>query len=116
MSFLSSLGDALSALGKRASAAPAAVEHSSFTGSRFFVLVLGLLALYWAPKGGVGGELVRYGFWLIIAYIASNTVTKWQQIRENGETNRQWQALVYQDGKLDETESKSVSDRLLAQK
>lgn len=110
MSFLSRVGTALSSLSSKDDG-PAKIEHDSYTGSRFVVVALAVLGLLWAPKFGIGQDIIRYGFWLVIAYIASNTITRTIQIWVNAQIMRDFQQLAYRDGKLDDSEAKSMSDR-----
>ena len=112
MSLFSKLGTALASLGKQEDKdGPEQIGHDSFTGSRFIVIALAILGLLWAPKFGIGSDLIMYGFWLVIAYIVSNTVTRTVQILVNGRLAQDFQAFAFKDGKLDENETKVISGR-----
>ena len=111
MSFFSRVGAAIQSLGSKDQPAPATIDHDSFTGSRFVLIAGAILALLWAPRFGIGADLIQLAFWLVIAYIASNTITRSIQIWVNGQIARDFQRLAYQDGKLDEIEARSLSDR-----
>lgn len=109
MSFLARVGSALSSLSSPDTKAPQ-VGHESFTGSRFVVMALAVLGLLWAPKFGIGSDLIGYGFWLVLAYLASNTITRSIQILVNGRILQAAQELAYRDGTLTETERQHLKD------
>ena len=117
MSMLDKAGKFLSSLSPKEQAdQPASIEHDSFTGSRFIVIGLAVLGLLWAPKFGLGADLIQLCFWLVVVYIVCNTITRTAQILVNGKLAQDFQKLAYQDGKLDEVEAKSLSDRHAAVK
>ena len=60
----------------------ATIEHASWTSSRLWVIAAFIGLLVWINHGLVD-ETIRYAFWCIIAYIASNTVTRTAQILAN---------------------------------
>ena len=89
----------------------AQVPHESFIGSHFVVVAAAIIGLLWAPKLGFATELIQYCFWLVIAYIISDTITRTVQIVVNGRLAQDFQAFAYKDGKLDENETKVISGR-----
>lgn len=89
MSIISKLGDAFTAITKTdIKDKVEQIEHDSFTGSRFVALILAMLGLYWVCRTGVASELISYGFWLVIAYMVCNTITRSVQMIVNASIHR----------------------------
>lgn len=87
------------------------IEHSSYTGSRFVLLLVLLAGVLYVTKGVLTESTLWLCFWGYVTYTASNTVTRAVQMWVNGRILLKAQELAYADGKLDEVEAKSLSDR-----
>jgi hypothetical protein len=84
------------------------LTHDSWTGARFGIVLLFAGLLLWQNKGALAHDAVMLLFWLAIAYITSNTITRSIQLVMNGKLLRDRQALAWQDGVLTPLEASSL--------
>jgi hypothetical protein len=85
------------------------LEHRSFTGSRFILLIgFGCLIL-WATKGVLTQDTMHLLFWGLVTYTAANTLTRLLQFYANMRIRMRAMELAWKDGKLDNNEAGVVN-------
>lgn len=84
------------------------VGHSSWTGSRLWMLVAFVALVLIVTKGVLTEHNMSLLFWSFAIYTIANTVTRAAQIVMNGIIVRERQALAWKDGKLSAEEERSL--------
>lgn len=84
------------------------VDHSSWTGSRLWMLVAFVALVLIITKGVLTEDNMKLLFWAFVVYTGTNTITRGLQIVMNGLIVKERQRLAWKDGKLDDAEAAAL--------